>query len=250
MTSQPRDPELKSLFREGRSWGEDRLAANDRSRTIAWAIAGIATTVAALEAIALAGLVPMKTVVPMAVLVDRETGAVTTVDPTHGVNLAADAALTRSMLAQYVSARETIDRSSIAKDYRKVVLWSGGSARSQYLAAMKPGNPANPYSGLRNGDAVGVTIRSVSNLEPGTAMVRFDLVRQNASGAPPLAQPFVAVMRYAYRQRALSESDRFIDPLGFEVTSYRRDAETPPPAAASPASAPGSPPIEAGTGQR
>lgn len=230
MTRPPQDKELKALFREGRSWGEDRLAANDRSRIIAWIVAGVAILIAALEAIALAGLIPLKTVVPMAVLVDRQTGHVTTVDPSHGADLSADAALTRSMLAQYVMARETIDRASVAKDYRKVVLWSADSARNAYLATMKPGNPANPYSQVGSTESVQVAIRSVSTLEPGTAMVRFDLVRQGSAGAAALAQPYVAVLRYRYRQRALSDADRFINPLGFEVSTYRRDAEAPPAA--------------------
>lgn len=230
MTSPPQDAELKALFREGRTWGQDRLADNDRSRRIAWAIAGIATTIAALEAVALAGLIPLKTVVPMAVLVDRQTGHVTTVDPNQPAALAADAALTRSLLAQYVTARETLDRASVAEDYRKIVLWSGEGARTVYLAMMKPGSPSNAYAQLGGTETVRTVIRSVSTLEPGTAMVRFDTLREGIAGTPPVAQPYVAIMRYRYRQRALSEADRFINPLGFEVTSYRRDAEAPPPA--------------------
>lgn len=232
MTSQPQDKELKALFREGRSWGADRLADNDRSRRVAWIIAGVAATIAALEAVALAGLIPLKTVVPMAVLVDRQTGHVTAIDPAQPTRLGGDAALTRSMLAQYVTARETVDRSSVSEDYRKTVLWSAGSARTAYLAQMKPGSPGNPYAQVRGTETVRVSIRSVSTLEPGTALVRFDLLRGFGAGAQTAQQSYVAVIRYGYRQRNLTEADRFTNPLGFEVTSYRRDAESPPPAPA------------------
>lgn len=234
MSDLSNDPELKAYYREAGSWAGDRSADNLRSRKVAWIIAAIATFVALLEAIALAGLVPLKTVVPMAVLVDRETGYVTTVDPAKATQITPDSALTRSMLAQYVTARETIDRASVAQDYRKIVLWSGGSARQSYLAQMKPGNPANPFTGRPANAVTQIAIRSVSTLDDGSALIRFDLVDQGTPGNTVASRPYVAVLRYRYRQRALSEADRFINPLGFEVTSYRRDAEAPPPVVIAP----------------
>lgn len=237
MTDLSNDKDLKSTYREGNSWAGDRLADNARSRRIAWIIAGIATLVAALEAIALAGLIPLKTVVPMAVLVDKQTGAVTTVDPTKATEIAPDSALTRSMLAQYVTARETIDRASVSQDYRKVALWSGGEARTAYLAQMKPGNPTNPYVRMPGNATVQVVIRSVSPLDKASALVRYDLIEQGIAGTAPTIRPYVSLLRYQYRKRDLSEADRFINPLGFEVIQYRRDAEAPPPVVAVPATA-------------
>lgn len=226
MTDQPKTSDLDAYFRDAGSWADDRRAGDRRTNRIASWIAGIATLVALAEAIALAALAPLKTVVPMAVLVDRQTGAVTTVDPAGNGNIAPDSALTRSMLAQYVVARETIDRASVRTDYRKAVLWSGGKARFQYLAIMKPGNPANPYQSAPATIVVQPVIRSVTTLEDGSAMVRFDRVIQGA-GPGMTSQPFVALMRYGYRKRALSDADRLLNPLGFEVISYRRDAEAP-----------------------
>ena len=227
MNERPDDPELRALYREGRTWGDDRLAGVERSKRLAWWIAGAGVAVAVLEAIALAGLVPLRTVVPYTVLVDRQTGYVTTVDPSKAVDIAPDAALTRSQLAQYVVARETIDRAGVAADYRKVVLWSGGSARASYLEMMKAGNADNPYIRTPRATVIRAEIRSVSTLEPGSAMVRYDLITGSAGGGA-VAQPYVSLLRYAYRKRPLTEGDRFINPLGFEVVSYRRDPEAVP----------------------
>lgn len=238
MTDLSNEKDLKSYYRDGNSWAGDRLADNARSRRIAWIIAGVATLIAALEAIALAGLVPLKTVVPMAVLVDKETGTVTKVDPTKATEIAPDSALTRSMLAQYVAARETIDRTSVAEDYRKVALWSGGQAQAAYLVQMKPGNPANPYVRMPGTYTARIAIRSISNLDKGSALVRYDLVEQGIAGTTPVVRPYVSLVRFQYRKRDLSEADRFINPLGFEVTQYRRDAEAPPPVVAVPVPVP------------
>jgi type IV secretion system protein VirB8 len=258
MTKHQSDADLKSYFREARSWADDRQERVSRSQRIAWIIAGIATTVAALEAIALAGLAPLKTVVPMTVLVDRQTGHVTTLDPSQPSRLASDAALSKSMLAQYVTARESIDRSTIANDYRKVVLWSGEVARTSYLALMKPGSPANPLVRLPRQVSVQAKIKSVSMLENGQALVRYDLIQRNDSGGEASPAPFVSIIRYRYRDRPLAESDRFINPLGFEVLSYRRDPETvpvePQPAAVSPVTVvsqdSSAPPTASGQGAR
>lgn len=223
------DPQLESYFREAGSWADDRTVQDARSRRIAWIIAGVATTIAALEAIALAGLAPLKTVVPMTVLVDRQTGHTTTLDPSQPVRLVSDAALAKSMLAQYVIARESIDRASVATDYRKVALWSGETAKTSYLALMKPGNPDNPLARLPRQISVQARIKSVSILEGGQALVRYDLVQRNDAGAESRPAPYVSVIRYRFRDRPLAEADRFINPLGFEVVRYRKDAEAPAP---------------------
>jgi type IV secretion system protein VirB8 len=227
MTKHQPDAELKSYFREAQSWADDRQLRTSRLQRAAWIVAGVATTIAALEAIALAGLAPLKTVVPHTVLVDRQTGHVTTLDPSQPVRLAPDGALARSMLAQYVTARESVDRSSIASDYRKVALWSGETARSSYLALMRPGNAENPLVRYPRSLTIQPNIKSVSLLEDGQALVRYDLVSRNETGAQSQPQPFVSVIRFRFRDRPLADSDRFINPLGFEVLRYRKDPEAP-----------------------
>ena len=235
------DAELKSYFREAGSWATDRQEQTARSSRIAWIIAGVATTVAALEAIALAGLTPLKTVVPHTVLVDRQTGHVTTLDPSKPVQLPPDGALARSMLAQYVTARETLDRNTVSSDYRKVALWSGETARSSYLASMNPGNPANPLARVPRQVSVLARIKSVSLLDSGQGLVRYDLVQRSDTGSESRPAPFVSVIRYRFRDRPLAESDRFINPLGFEVLRYRKDPEAPAPAEPVPAGSSGAP---------
>lgn len=227
MTRHQPDAELKSYFREARSWSGDRQAQDARSRKAAWIIAGVATTVAALEAIALAGLAPLKTVVPQMVLVDRQTGHVTNLDPSKPLKLAPNEALARSMLAQYVTARESLDRSSIAGDYRKVALWSGDSAKSSYLALMDPNNPTNPLARMSRQASLRTMIKSVSLLQDGQALVRYDLQHNSEAGVVSRPMPFVSVIRYRFRDRPLTDADRFINPLGFEVLRYRKDPEAP-----------------------
>lgn len=214
-------------FEHARDWALDRQARESRLLRIAWLVAGVAVGVALFEAVALAMLVPLKTVQPVTLLVDRQTGFVQALDPTRPTRIGADSALTQAFLAQYVTSREGFDRATVARDYRRVALWSGGAARTQYLSLMPATNPASPLQRFTNGTIVDARIKSVSRLSDGVALVRFNTQSQDRTGRTGPIQPWISVVRYRYSVAVMSFDDRLINPLGFQVTSYRRDAEAP-----------------------
>jgi len=220
-------------FRQAESWAVDTQADAARSRRIAWTVAGVAVAIAAFEALALALLAPLKTVQPITLLVDRQTGFVQALDPLTPKRVTADAALTQSFLAQYVAAREGFDRATVAVDYRKVALWSADRARSGYLAQMPATNPASPFQRYPAGTIVTAAVKSVSRLEQGTALVRFDTQVIGRGGQPSAPQSWISVVRFRFTDAPMSLSDRLVNPLGFQVLGYRRDAEAVPAVAAT-----------------
>lgn len=220
--------EPSEYFERSKSWAVDRIDGEARGRRLAWRIAALATAVALLEALALAMLAPLKRVETVTLLVDRQTGYVTAVDPTKPRQLRGDDALTDAFLAQYVTAREGFDRATVAADYRRVALWSSGPARSSYLALMPSINPASPLRLYPTGTLNIVTIKSVSRLSPGNALVRFDTQVQDRNGTLSQPSAWIAVVRYRFVDVAMRMEDRLVNPLGFQVTSYRRSAEAPP----------------------
>lgn len=226
--NQMQDDRLEDYYREAESWSADRQAATDRSVRLAWIAAGIAGAIALVEAFALVALIPLKREVPYTLLVDRETGYVQALRPLESETVTADSALTRSFLVQYVIARESFDIDSLAEDYRKVGLWSAGEARDRYLAAMRSNNPSGPLASLPRRATVDVQIRSVSALSANTAMVRFSTTRSDPGGRAQVAQHWAAVLTFGYSGAAMSAEDRLTNPLGFQVTRYRRDPETLP----------------------
>lgn len=235
--------EREAYFRDARSWAEDTRAKTSRSKQIAWTIAGIAVGAAAFEAVALAMLTPLKTVQPITLLVDRQTGFVQALDPTTPKRVSADAALTDAYLAQYVSAREGFDRATLQIDYRRVALWSAGRARASYLSGIAATNPASPIQALPGGTIVSVRVKSVSRLQSGTSLVRFDTQRIDRNGQAEAPRPWISVVRFRYSDAPMAFEDRLVNPLGFQVTAYRRDAEAPPPPEAAV-----SPPVASSTG--
>ncbi|MFA5990601.1 MAG: VirB8/TrbF family protein [Sphingomonas sp.] len=240
MTDQPRvDSDATprtSYYALAESWAADRRDGLRRSRTIAWTVAGIAIGIAALEAVALAALAPLKTVVPYTLLVDRNTGFAQALKGTEIDQIAPDAALTQSLLAQYVVARESFDISSISSQYRKVALWSADTARRRYLALIPPSNPESPLSRLPRTSVVVTTIRSVSPLSANTALVRFETRRIDQGQEAGASTASVAIISYRFARLPWSIEDRLVNPLGFQVTKYRVDQEAPPAVAPTTAS--------------
>ena len=221
--------ERKRYYQEGASWAGDVNGSLRASRRVAWTIAGAAVIVAGLEALALATLAPLKTVVPYTITVDRQTGYVQMAAGLKpGGALTQDQAVTQSFLVQYVLARETFDATDLRDDYRKVMLWSAGDARAQYQHLMQKTTPDSPLNLYSPTTVVATTIESVSLLSPTTALVRFETTRrEGGSTSSNPAQAWAAVLAFRYANAPMSMGDRFINPLGFQVTRYRRDSETP-----------------------
>jgi type IV secretion system protein VirB8 len=216
---------LDAYYREAESWSKDRQEELRRSRRIAWIVAAIACSIALLLAIALVFLIPLRTVVPYTLLVDRQTGFVQAVDPIDQQRVSGDAALTQSMLVQYVVARESFDVDQVQSNYRRVALWSAENARSDYLAAMQPSNPASPLARFPRNAIVETQVKSVSPVARNVAMVRYETYLRGADGRPTPLGSWVAMIRYRFSGEPQRVEDRYQNPLGFQVVRYRRDQE-------------------------
>jgi type IV secretion system protein VirB8 len=222
---QPRPEGRKTYYQEAASWAADVQGALRASRRTAWIIAAAAVLVAVLEAIALAALAPLKTVTPYVITVDRQTGYVETPSTVKPGPLTQDQAVTQAFIAQYVLARETFDATDLQSKYQKVQLFSAGDALAQYRTLMQKTTADSPLNLYSPTTTVAVTIKSVSLLSATTALVRFETIRHEAGAATGAEQAWTAVLAFRYSNAPIRMGDRLLNPLGFQVTRYRRDAE-------------------------
>jgi len=218
----------QSYFIEASSWAQSDVSGARRARNAAWIVAGAAALVAVAEAFALAGLMPLKSTSLVPVLVDRQTGFVEVLNKDGAQTLRADTALTRSMLAQYVAAREGFDITTLSNDYHRVMLWSAGRTRADYAEMMPAQNPQSPLRLYPRSAQVAVKIESVSDLGPRTALVRFTTVRMDDAPSTSAASYYAAVITYQFTDEPLRADDRLVNPLGFQVTRYERSDEAAP----------------------
>ena len=227
---------LAEYYKAAETWADDRAEDTARSLRSARRVAAAACAVAVLEALALVMLMPLKRIEPYAVLVDKQTGYVQALNLSQADTITPDEALTRSMLAQYVIAREGFEINALRDNYRKVALWSVGDARSQYLNAVQSSNPSSPLATLPRQAVVRAEIRSISSIGPETVLVRFAVTRTDPGGQPVQQGIWAAELRYRFSAAGMSAASRLENPLGFQVLRYSKSAEIPPdPAGALPA---------------
>ena len=110
---------LDAYYTQAGSWADERTQSIHASRKVAWIVALVASVIAFLLALTIVFMLPLKTIVPQTLLVDKQTGFVQAIDPRRPQKISADEALTRSFLAQYVVAREGFDIATVKASLRR-----------------------------------------------------------------------------------------------------------------------------------
>ncbi|WP_352679631.1 virB8 family protein [Mesorhizobium australicum] len=142
--------------------------------------------------------------------------------------LSQNEAVTAANLVRYIRARETYDSRELKQNYDLAQLYSTDVASKDLTWLFTPANPQSLDKIFGRNVTVSVEIKSVSLLNRNTASVRFATTtrRDNSS----TADNWVAVIKFRYTSTPLKNEWRFDNPLGFQVTDYRRDQESAPAA--------------------
>jgi type IV secretion system protein VirB8 len=132
--------------------------------------------------------------------------------------------------------------------YRQVVLWSADGARGDYVDSWRADNPLGLLGAYEATTIVRVRVAAVELLGPGAARVRFESIRRDPGAREAAPERWTATLAFRYTGKPLRMEDRLINPLGFQVVSYRRDAtvNAPQPITRDPAgtAAPGASVLE------
>ena len=220
-------PDLKDYFAEASRWDEDRFRSARRSRNLAWTVAAGACLIAVAASTAVAALAPLKTVEPFVVRVDRATGAVDVMTAlAQAKTLPPDEAVSKYFLARYVRAREGYLPASAPQDFRQVAILSAPAEQRRFGNARAPSNPQSPGVVYGPEGVAEVQIRAVSFINDKVASVRFRRTVRRAQTTT--SEDWIATAAFTYTRAPMRESDRLLNPLGFQITSYRADPEAAP----------------------
>lgn len=218
--------DLRGYFEEAKRWDQDRLRSAERSRRLAWAVAGIAGGLAIAAVGAVAMLAPLKTVEPFVVRVNETTGAVDVMTGLSGQeNVTYDEAVTKYFLGQYVRSREGYLPAAAEENFRFVSLLSVPEEQQRWAAFFRGSNPESPQVVYGQGAVAEVTVRNVSFINDKVANVRF--TRTVRTPTQTTSASAIATVSFRYTKAPMDESDRLLNPLGFQVVTYRADPEVP-----------------------
>jgi type IV secretion system protein VirB8 len=212
-------------YDEARTWEHDIARRNRDSRAIAWVIASVMTIFASLALLALVLLVPLKSYEPYMVVVDRATGFVEVKRPMAEGVLNQDEAVTTFNVVRYIRMRETYPK-ALKENFEIAQLLATGDAARELTEIYSPANPKNPIKVLGLNTVVATTIKSVTFPNSRTALVRFSTEEKSQTNI--VTRHWVSLVRFRYTSTPIRNEYRFENPLGFQVTEYRRDQETAP----------------------
>lgn len=216
--------DLKAYFAEAASWDHDRLIAANRSKRLAWLVASVASGLAITGVAAVALLTPLKTVAPYVITVDKATGASEITSPMTGDRqITYNEAVSKYFLADYVRNREGWIPQARQEFFEGVLAMSSRDEQARWTAFYAKDNPRSPQSVFTDLDTVFIAIKSVTFVSKNVAQVRFTKTLQR--GGSSTDTPAIAIVTFDTTDTPTTEQQRFKNPLGLEVQSYRADLE-------------------------
>ena len=237
MTTQMKPAVAKKEFdlylQEARSWETDKIEALERSRKVAWRVAIASGTIAFVSVLAVAALTPLKHVEPYVIRVDNASGIVDVVAPLKDGKQNYDEAINKYFTQWYVRYREGYSKELAEDYYTNVGLMSAAQEQQKYFEWFNPKNPQSPLNVYANYAKVRVRIKSTSFIKPNVALVRYTKEVERG-GDKPLVTHWAATLTFTYSGAPMSEKDRGINPLGFQIIEYRNDPDALPPDATAP----------------
>jgi type IV secretion system protein VirB8 len=225
--------EVSNYLSEMKKFEEDRVELAKESAKTAWKVATGFGLLALMAVCAVITLTPLKTIENYMTIIDPQTGIATVLKPI------ADAEYTTygEILDKYWVQRFIIERNSyewetIQNSYNTVELMSNDKVFNTYAKLIRAAD--SPLEIFGDKKAIRVKVNGISFLPQSSdseILAQVSFTRQvvsndgaNAIGFEPTF--WTATLTFDYGSAIKTEQDRALNPLGFQVLSYREDMVT------------------------
>lgn len=213
----------KDAVAEVRNWYSDRYQTVVVQRNLLFLVTIISLIGVFISVFVVRQVTASRSIEPFVIEIEKKSGIATVVDPMDRKQLPAEEELTKYFVSKYVMARETYDPVNYEYNYFTVVrLLSSGNLYYPFKNYILS-NPQSPRLLYGEGSASRMKIRSITLPNAGEARVAFTLTLSGSRGG---TFNKVATMRFGYYTLEMSQDERYINPLGFQVIAYRVDEET------------------------
>lgn len=242
---QKNTPQIDNATAKGINFEVSIADIAKRSEKRAWMIAWVAIFMVMIMLGGFIYILPLKKEVPYLIMADAFTGQATVAtlrgDFSSPKSITQSEALNRSNVAQYIIGRESFDSAMMAlRDWTLINSMSSSNVRAGYAAIHAADNLESPYKIYGKDRSIRVKILSIQLEQRGqgesarkSATVRFQRVIYNKkNGATEPLDSKIARLEFTYKPNLeMDEKQRYVNPLGFQVTEYKVDtdyAESPP----------------------
>ena len=217
--------DLDKYFSDAKGWDFDRVSEANKQKRLAY-IVGASGVAFGLAMLAWHVAMPLRSVEPYVIRVDRQTGGIDVVTRlTNTRNITADEAVNKFFLSEYVRNREGWAEVSARETQARVYALSIPQEQEKFAGQRRPTNPNSPIVNYQNGEIISAAVRGITFINDRVAQVRFTKSVMRPGNAPDELSHWVATINFKYVDKPTTEAGRLNNPLGFQVISYRADPE-------------------------
>lgn len=218
---------IAQYLKEIENFENDRVLYVKKQNKIAWRVAIGACVITVFTLGAMASILPLKTVVPYVIRVDNATGEQDIINPLANGKDSYEEKLDKYWIQQFVLLRESYYWDTIKFNVEKVELLSTPQVFEQYTNYIY--GQKSPLNVFENNNSVKVDIKGTSFIETDGkifAQTRFTKTVIDKAGKEVSLYPvthWIATSTFDYNKEITRKKEEDINPLGFEITSYRVD---------------------------
>ncbi len=225
-TIEPQNVQSGNFVKITRNWYEeksDRIVVQ-RNMLLVISILLILLIMASIAAVTI--VINSREFSPFVIQIDNSTGAATIVNPISSEILSGNEALSRYFIKKYLIARETYNPVDFDTEARRTIrLLSSSSVYYNYLGYIQ-NKDIDPVLMYGQNNTTFLIIKSWSKLQENLKenknkyIVRFS-VNETAGNKKVFNR--IAVVSFAYIPMELTDTERDINPVGFQINDYRVD---------------------------
>ena len=212
-----------------KSWDLDKYQTVLVQRNILALFTVLCLCIALLASFAMQRMAPLKAVEPFIIQIDQKSGLTEVVEPITRDRLGSPEPLDNFFLWRYVAARETLDNLDRQFRWNTVRVLSSKEVFGQYMLDVDPQRPGSPAAQLAEiGGTLAVenpTLTRLADPKRKVAQIRFAIRERSRQNPQGDLYNKIATIEFDYFKLELNRDERLINPLGFQVISYRIDDE-------------------------
>ncbi len=217
---------------EKKNWYADRYQFVVVQRNLLAVITVFSLLSALIAAFSISQLAPLKSVEPFVIQIDQKSGITQVVNPITATEFSGNEAVNEYFIVQFIRARESVGIADNENFNTVRVMSDPDTVYRDFLTDINPNNPdgirARVAGGLRS-VRIGQIVFSEERTELDGTKVRRYQVRMIVTERVPNQRPVeinkVATLETKFIALNLSIQDRYLNPIGFRVISYRTDED-------------------------
>lgn len=213
------------------SWYQDNYSAAILQRNIFFGLFVIAFVGIIIAFGVFFAVNKMQKLEPFIVEIEKKTGIVSVVNQSTVKNFAANDAINNYFIVKFLRLWEIFDNENYKYNYyTELRLFSAPDVFNQFLSFIRLSSPSSPINLYQNNPITegDVRIRSIQYIEEGNAQVRFTTqikTKQSQRYGETEEKSYIATIKFAYNDLKINENERYINPLGFQVMTYKKTEE-------------------------